>query len=51
MNSLQENNTYEPVKMHKGKQALKNNMVFRLKQQENGSQLRYKARLVVKSFG
>ena len=37
--------------MHKGKRALKNKWVYRLKTEDKGSQPRYKARLVVKGFG
>ena len=51
MNSLHENNTYELVMLAAGKKALKNKWVFRLKIDENSSQLRYNARLVVKRFG
>ena len=50
MNSLHENNTFELVKLPKGKKALKNKWVYRLKSEENSSQPRYKARLVVKAF-
>ena len=50
MNSLHENNTFELVKLPKGKKALKNKWVYRLKSEENSSQPRYKARLVVKGF-
>ena len=50
MNSLHENNTFELVKLPKGKKALKNKWVYRLKSEENNSQPRYKARLVVKGF-
>lgn len=51
MNSLYENNTYELVNFPKGKKALKNKWVYRLKTEENSSHPRYKARLVVKGFG
>ena len=50
MNSLHENNTFELVKLPKGKKALKNKWVYRLKSEENSSQPRYKARLVMKGF-
>ena len=50
MNSLHENHTYDLVKLPKDKRALKNKWVFRLKTEENSSQPRYKARLVVKGF-
>ena len=49
MRSLNENHTYDLVKLPKGKKALKNKWVYRLKT-ENNSQQRYKARLVVKGF-
>jgi hypothetical protein len=51
MKSLHENHTFELVKLPKGKRALKNKWVFRLKIDEHCSQPRYKARLVVKGFG
>ncbi|GKB60954.1 putative RNA-directed DNA polymerase, partial [Tanacetum coccineum] len=47
MNSLHENNTFELVKLPKGKRALKNKWVYKLKTEENTSRPRYKARLVV----
>ena len=50
MRSLQDNHTYDLVKLPKGKRALKNKWVFRLKAEEHCSQPRYKARLVVKGF-
>ena len=49
MNSLLENHTYELVKLSKGRKILKNKWVFKLK--NDGKNLRYKARLVVKGFG
>ena len=48
--SLLENHTYDLVKLPQGKKALINKWVYRLKNENNGSQLRYKARLVVKGF-
>ena len=51
MRSLLENHTYDLVKLPKGKKALKNKLVYRLKTKNNSSQLRYKARLVMKGFG
>ncbi|KAK8921663.1 hypothetical protein KSP39_PZI019972 [Platanthera zijinensis] len=48
--SLQKNETYDLVPLPKGKRALKNKWVFKLKLDENRSQPRYKARLVVKGF-
>ncbi|GJW81938.1 putative RNA-directed DNA polymerase [Tanacetum coccineum] len=50
MNSLHENNTFELVKLPKGKRALKNKWVYKLKTEEHTSRPRYKARLVVKGF-
>ena len=50
MKSLHENHTYDLVKLPKGKRALKNKWVFRLNIEENSSQPRYKARLIVKGF-
>jgi ATP-binding cassette subfamily B (MDR/TAP) protein 1 len=51
MKSLHENHTFELVKLPKGKRALKNKWVFRLKIDEHCSRPRYKARLVMKGFG
>ena len=48
MKSLHENHSFELVKLPKGKRALKNKWVYRVKQEEHTSQPRYKARLVVK---
>ena len=50
MKSLHENHSFELVKLPKGKRALKNKWVYRVKQEEHTSQLRYNARLVVKGF-
>ena len=50
MKSLNENHTYDLVKLPKRKRALKNKWVYRLNT-ENKSQQQYKARLVVKDFG
>jgi len=50
MKSLHEDETFELVKLPKGKKALKNKWVFRIKQEEHSSQPRFKARLVVKGF-
>ena len=51
MQSLHENNTYELVELPKGRRALKNKWVYRIKTEENCSKPRYKARLVVKGVG
>ena len=49
MDSLHNNNTYELVELPKGKKALRNKWVFKLK--KDGEKLvKYKARLVVKGF-
>ena len=48
--SLYDNHTFELVKLPKGKKALKNRWVYKVKQDEHTSQPRYKARLVVKGF-
>ena len=49
MKSLHENQTYDIVKLPKGKKVLKNKWIFKVK--NDGKNLRYKARLVVKGFG
>ena len=43
MNSLYENDTFELVNLPKGKKALKNKWVYRVKTEENTSHPRYKA--------
>ena len=48
---LHDNHTYELVNLRKGKRVLKNKWVYRIKHEENNTQPRYKARLVVKGFG
>jgi reverse transcriptase-like protein len=50
MKSLMENHTYDVVELPKGKRALKNRWVYRLKHDEKSMVPRYKARLVVKGF-
>lgn len=47
MKSLHNNHTYDLVKLYKGKMALENRWIFKVKQDVN-STLRHKARLVVK---
>ncbi|KAL3835280.1 hypothetical protein ACJIZ3_003671 [Penstemon smallii] len=49
MKSLHDNATFELTTLPKGKKALKNKWVYRVKQEENALP-RYKARLVVKGF-
>jgi adenylate kinase family enzyme len=48
LQSLKENQTYDLVKLPKGRRALKNKWVFKLKSRENNPNPRYKARIVVK---
>ena len=49
MNSLHKNKTYELVELLKGKKALRNKWVFKLKKYSE-KLVKYKARLVVKGF-
>ncbi|KAM1098489.1 hypothetical protein ACFX19_015991 [Malus domestica] len=49
MDSLSKNNTYELVELPKGRKALKNKWVYKMKKDDNMT--RYKAHLVVKGFG
>ena len=50
MKSPYDNYTFELVQLSKGKKALKNQWIYRLKPEENSSHLRYKVRLVVKGY-
>ncbi|KAK3014299.1 hypothetical protein RJ639_008817 [Escallonia herrerae] len=50
MSSLQKNSTYEFVELPKGRKALMTKWVFKLKKDDN-KLVKYKARMVVKSFG
>ncbi|GJT89191.1 putative RNA-directed DNA polymerase [Tanacetum coccineum] len=50
INSLHENNTFELVKLPKGKRALKNKWVYKLNTEEHTSRPRYKAIFMVKGF-
>ena len=50
MNSLWKNDTYELTELPKGRKALTNKWVFKLKNDDE-KLLKYKARLVVKAFG
>ncbi|CAM8994139.1 unnamed protein product [Rhodiola kirilowii] len=49
MKSLLANETWELVALPRGKKALHNKWVYRIKEEVNGSK-RYKVRLVVKGF-
>ncbi|XXG79495.1 hypothetical protein AAC387_Pa09g0546 [Persea americana] len=49
MKSLSSNQTWDLVQLPKGKKALHNKWVYKLKEEHNGSK-RYKARLVAKGF-
>ena len=49
MDSLSSNQTWELIQLLKGKKALHNKWVYRIKEESDGSN-RYKARLVVKGF-
>ena len=50
MDSLHENHTYELVELPKGKRALRNKWVYKLKPGDRGNPPRYKARIMVKGF-
>lgn len=50
MKSLHDNHTFDLVKLPKGKKALENRWIFRVKQESNSTSPRYKARLVVRGF-
>ena len=50
MESLHENQTYELNELSKGKKALLNKWVYKLKLGESGNLSRYKAHIVVKGF-
>lgn len=50
LNSMHENQTFDLVCLPKGKKAFKNQWVFKVRQDESNSSLRYKARLVVKGY-
>ncbi|KAL2237238.1 UNVERIFIED_CONTAM: Retrovirus-related Pol polyprotein from transposon TNT 1-94 [Sesamum indicum] len=49
MNSLKKNNTWELCQLPKGKKALQNRWVYRVKEESDWKK-RYKARLIVKGF-
>ena len=50
MESFQENYTYDLVELQKGKRALRNKWVYKVKTREVDNEPRYKARIVVKGF-
>ena len=50
MNSLLENKTWELVNLPKGRKALQNKWVYRIKHEGDEKNERYKARLVMKGF-
>ncbi|KAA0065507.1 putative retrotransposon [Cucumis melo var. makuwa] len=50
MESLHVNHTFKLIKLLKGKTALKNKCVYRIKHEEHTSKPRYKVRFVVKGF-
>ena len=49
MNSLHKNKTYELIELPKGKKALRNKWVFKIKK-DSEILVKYKARLVLKGF-
>ena len=50
IDSLHENYSYDLVELPKGKRALRNKLVYKLKNREDGSSPRHKVRIVVKWF-
>ena len=50
LESLNENYTYELTELPKGKNALRNNWVYKLKPGDGGNPSKYKSRIVVKDF-
>jgi len=50
MKSLHDNHTFDLVKLPKGKGALDNTWIYRVKHESNSTSPRYKARLVVKGY-
>ena len=50
MQFLIENQTYDLMELPKGRKALRNKWVFKLKNEENNPNPRYKARIVVKGY-
>nr|KYP73744.1 Retrovirus-related Pol polyprotein from transposon TNT 1-94 [Cajanus cajan] len=50
MKSLYDNHTFDLMKKPKGKRALDNRWIYRVKYENNSTSLRYKVKLVVKCF-
>lgn len=50
MNSLKKNNTWELAALPKGRKALSNKWIYKIKRNPDGTIERYKARLVIKGF-
>ena len=50
MDSLLENKTWDLLKLMRGRKALQNKWVYKLRHEGKGKKERYKARLVVKGF-
>jgi len=50
MKSLYENHIYYLVELPRGRKALRNKCVYRLKTEENNPRPEYKARILVKGF-
>ena len=50
LNSLLENKTWELINLPKGRKALQNKWVYRIKHEGDENKERYKARLLVKGF-
>ena len=51
MNSLKNNDTHELANLSKGRKALRNKCVYKIKQDGNGDLMKNKSHLVVKGFG
>ena len=51
LKSLHANKTWDLVEWPKGRNVLKNNWVYKIKNEGKENKQRYKARLVVKGFG
>src|ERR1044072_9459381 len=51
MKPLQDNHTFDLLKLPKGNKNLENRWIYMVKQETNSASLRYKARLFVKGLG